>query len=182
MLSLMGLSYANLDGRTRQFMLAEIDIDIAAGSLFISTRLSALGSTAFPELLKEAVKQNNDDWLAEQLRSRNLLNPTLQARKPKSSEYYTKSMPVDAPDTLAEGEFNRFYARGLCRRALEDGIPMLEIYRAKNVLNPRSESQAKIGTTIGAAALLQDLRTSQGMDTALGLPPGPNSGLTVKFP
>jgi len=41
------------------------------------------------------------------------------------------------------------------------------------------ESVALVGTTPSAAALLEDLRTHIGMNTALRLPPGPNSGLSV---
>ena len=91
-------------------------------------------------------------------------------------------VPYTAPETLAEGEFNRFYARGLCRRAIEEGTSQLIVYRAKQVMNARSASQAKIGTKISAKELLQDLRTHPGVDTALGLPQGPNSGLSVKLP
>lgn len=46
----------------------------------------------------------------------------------------------------------------------------------------RSASEAMIGSHIDPHALLEDLRTHQGIDTALGLPPGPNSGLSVKLP
>ena len=59
---------------------------------------------------------------------------------------------------LAEGEFNRFYIRGLCLRAIASGIVDLVIYRAKQVANPRSDSALKIGTTINAQALLDYLR------------------------
>ena len=89
---------------------------------------------------------------------------------------------MTAADTLAEGEFNRFYLRALCRRAVEDGVPNLTVYRAKAVRVPRAESQALVGKAIGAQALLQDLRAHPGTDTALGLPPGPNSGLSAKLP
>jgi hypothetical protein len=91
-------------------------------------------------------------------------------------------VPITAPDTLAEGEFNRFYIRGLCRRAIEEQIPNLVIYRAKEVSNPRPESEEKIGKSISAQTLLTDLRTHLGIDTVLGLPAGPNSGLSVKLP
>jgi hypothetical protein len=82
---------------------------------------------------------------------------------------------------MAEGEFGRFYLRALCLRALADGTNHLVIYRAKAVMNPRPDSQAKIDTTIDAATLLADLRAHSGVDTALGLPPGPNSGLSARL-
>ncbi len=83
---------------------------------------------------------------------------------------------------MAEGEFNRFYVRGLCRRAIEDGIQQLIIYRAKAVMTPRPGSEEKIGTSVDSAAILADLRTTIGVEPALGMPPGPNSGLTLKLP
>lgn len=58
----------------------------------------------------------------------------------------------------------------------------LVIYRAKQVREPRPESQAMIGKNINAKALLDDLRTHPGVEPALGLPPGPNSGLSIKLP
>jgi hypothetical protein len=50
------------------------------------------------------------------------------------------------------------------------------------VANARSASEAKIGTQVDARALLADLRSHQGLEPALGLPPGPNSGLSVELP
>ena len=55
-------------------------------------------------------------------------------------------------------------------------------YRAKQVSNPRPELEALIGQSIDPAKLLNDLQTKIGVDTALGLPAGPNSGLSAKLP
>lgn len=177
----MSLHLNNLDEKTRRFMLEEVERDIANDQLYISPRLSSTGRASYIALLKEAMQSQDDDWLAQNLRHGGLMNPTEQRRKPNGG-YTMVKVPVTAPDTLAEGEFNRFYARGLARRAIEEGIPALEVYRAKEVMQPRSESIRKIGTKIDPKALLQDLRTHPGVDTALGLPPGPNSGLSVKIP
>lgn len=48
-------------------------------------------------------------------------------------------------------------------------------------MNPRVESQAKIGAIVNAEELLADIRVNVGVDTALGLPAGPNSGLSVQI-
>jgi hypothetical protein len=176
----MGLSLVNLDDITRRFMLEEIEMDAASGNLYLSPRLSSQGQAVYTALLKEAVEANNDSWLADRIRAGSLLNLTEQRRKPKGG-YTTVNVPVTAADTLAEGEFNRFYARGLCRRAIEEGRASVEVYRTKAVSLPRPDSQAKIGTRINVEALLRDLRTHPGVDTALGLPNGPNSGLSVKL-
>ena len=90
------------------------------------------------------------------------------------------AVPSDAHTTLAEGEFNRFYLRAICLKALEIGAE-IEVYRAKSVRNPRPESEAMIGKRLDPNELLQDLRENIGVDTALGLPQGPNSGLSGKI-
>ena len=177
----MGFNLVNLDGKTRSYMLGELDLDVSNKKLYMSSRLSTIGQHDYEGLLREAIKSYDDVWLADRLRENRLLNPTEKRRKPSGGISIVK-VRVDAPDMLAEGEFNRFYARGLCLRAIADGIRELVIYRAKEVRNPRAESEQMIGSRIDAKALLEDLRKSIGIEPALGLPPGPNSGLSVKLP
>lgn len=177
----MGLHLGNLDARTRQCMLAELDLDVASGKLYLSSRLTGMGKKEYEALFRRAVKDGNDATLGERLRAGGLLGTLEEKRKPDGSIIAAR-VPVTAAETLAEGEFNRFYIRAVCRRATEDNIPELVIYRAKEVTNPRPDSQARIGKKISAKTLLEDLRTHQGIDTALGLPAGPNSGLSVRLP
>jgi hypothetical protein len=99
----------------------------------------------------------------------------------RNGKSYEKKVPRDAPVILAEGEFNRFYVRAVCAIAFDRGQDQVVVYRAKNVVNPRVESIALVGSTVGARILLDDLRAHPGVDTALGVPAGPNSGLTVRF-
>jgi len=177
----MGLNLVNLDGRTRSYMPGELDLDVSNSRLYISTHLSPVGQQDYEKLLREAIGNYDDVWLAERLRENGRLNKTKERRRPTGGTSIVK-VPVNAADMLAEGEFNRFYARGLCLRAIADGIEQVEVYRAKEVRNPRAESEQMIGSRIDAKALLEDLRSSIGIEPALGLPPGPNSGLSVKLP
>lgn len=176
----MSLFLASLDELTRQQMINEIDNDIANGKLYMSPRLSLAGQNDYPILLREAAEKHDDSWLAANLRQNGRLSATEPRRKPSGGTTMAK-VPVTAPETLAEGEFNRFYIRGLCQRAIQEGIPQLIIYRAKQVSSPRADSEAKIGAKVDPQKLLDDLRIHQGIDTALGLPNGPNSGLSVKL-
>ena len=176
----MALHYANLDENTRSFMLSEVDLDLSHEKLYMSPRLNEPGEQNYVSLLKEAIEHHDDAWLAEQLRSRGYMKEDVQRRK-RSGGLTTAKVPVTAPDTLSEGEFNRFYARGLCVRVIEEGMNQVEVYRGKLVSQPRSESEAMLGKRFSAEALLKDLRESIGVDTVLGLPPGPNSGLTVRM-
>ena len=104
---------------------------------------------------------------------------SVERRRTKSG-IITAKVPKDANKTLAEGEFNRYYIRGVCKKAISEGLE-IEVYRAKQVEKPRPESQALIGKTLDPKTLLDDLRERIGVDTALGVPAGPNSGLSVRL-
>lgn len=175
----MGIHYEDLDEDVRKCMLEELDLDIRMGRLYISPRLTSEGARVWPDLLREAFCKHNDDWLASRIRSLGIMRETEERRTPKGNITEVR-VPSTAPNTLAEGEFNRFYIRGLCRHVLQSGGTEVEVYRGKEVDNPRPESQAMIGKRLSAQHLLEDLRVSQGVEPALGLPPGPNSGLTVR--
>lgn len=175
------LTYADLDQQVRQHMLEELATDVQTGNLYMSQRLSEKGHQDYPGLLEEAIRGKNDGWLEIELRQEGRINATEHRRKPKGGISIVQ-VPITAAETLAEGEFNRFYIRGLCRDALANGLAEVEVYRAKDVANPRQESQRMIGRLVSAQGLLEDLRSHPGVDTALGLPPGPNSGLSVRRP
>ncbi|HEV8427622.1 MAG TPA: hypothetical protein VGQ41_06895 [Pyrinomonadaceae bacterium] len=177
----MSLKLESLNDNVRVFMAQEVEFDVTNDQLYKSKYFNNRGESAYLDLIREAARAYDDGWLADRLRAGGCMNSKAMRRKPKGG-YTEVSVPVTAPDTFAEGEFNRFYARGLCLYAIEMGIPSLLVYRAKAVMVPRADSEAMIGRLIEANALLQDLRTHQGVDTALGLPNGPNSGLSVRLP
>lgn len=184
----MALHYMNLDDKTRTLMLQEIERDIAAGTLYLSDNLTDQGKSQYPDLIRAAARTGTDETLGNAIHSR--LNSHEKPRNLGSGRFSKAPvMRSNAHEMLAEGEFNRFYIRALCLRAIEEGggsghggSATVVVYRAKAVENARSESQAKIGQSVPAEALLRDLRAHQGVDTALGLPPGPNSGLSVRLP
>ncbi len=177
----MGIYYKNLDDKTREFMLKELEMDIKQENIYISPRLNDVGQSNWISLLKKAISHYNDDWLASKLKVMGCMN-THEIRKTSTGKIIKAKVPVNAPETLAEGEFNRYYARGLCARALKEGINEVVVYRGREVGNPRVESQQKIGQKVSVRDLLEDLRRSPGVEPALGIPPGPNSGLTICLP
>lgn len=161
-------------------MVSELEHDISRNALYISPRLSGIGRESYPTLLRTALQAGSDASLANDLRLAGRLNTHEERRKPSGGTTLAK-VPVTAADTLAEGEFNRFYIRALCLRAMSEPDSTLVICRVKAVSAPRPESEALIGSTISPEQLLADLRNNPGIDTALGVPPGPNSGLTVQL-
>ena len=98
----------------------------------------------------------------------------------RNGKPYSKAVPANAASTLAEGEFNRFYLRGIASRGVDENR-QIEVYRGRPSSTPRRESEALLGQHLVAGALLTDLREHIGVDSALGLPPGPNSGLTGRL-
>ncbi len=177
----MAMEFRNLDERTRAFMAQEVESDISRGSLYISKRFNDRGRREYPSLLLEAVRYHDDDWLALQLYARGCFNPG-EIKRVQKEFVAVAQVPATAGVTIAAGEFNRYYMRGVCRAALEAGIPDVVVYRGKPVDRPRPESEAMLGRKIPAASLLEDLRATPGTRSRYGLPTGPNSGLTVCLP
>ncbi len=179
----MALYFENLDERTRQLMLDEVEYDISHNQLHISPFLSGQGQRDYTNLLREAIQSGTEETLAQSLREHRRILRTLPRRNPTSSGYSIAATPENAAQVLAESEFNRYYIRALARRAIEDGISELVIYRAKPVSNPRPESESRIETSLSPEELLEDLRAHPGDEPpTLGVPAGPNSGLSVRLP
>ena len=161
----MGFEYADLDRQTRDLMVQELESDLLADTVYVSKRLTPEGKLAWPGLLKEAALEHDDNWLAGQLLGRRYL--VQEGRFPN-------------PELLTEGEFNRYYVRAICLRALAGGWTEVLVVRGRLAMTPRPESEALVGSHLPAAALLGDLRTSQGKVPRLRVGV-PNSHLTVRL-
>ncbi|KFB99155.1 hypothetical protein GTGU_04156 [Trabulsiella guamensis ATCC 49490] len=175
----MALNFQDLNDETRRFMTQEIQLDKENDTFYRSAFLTDQGKEIWPTLLEESIA-HNDDWLENEIQRRGLLAQFYTRRRPKSQELMQARVPVTAAQTLAEGEFNRLFVRGLCARVIAEGGREVEAYRARYSEHPRAESEAIIGKKFLAADVLKDLRDNPGVDSVLGLPPGPNSGISVK--
>ncbi|MBL7086120.1 MAG: hypothetical protein ISS28_03315 [Candidatus Cloacimonetes bacterium] len=163
----------------RDEMITEIKSDMDGRKLYISDRLNEEGKRRYPSLLLEAARTGNIESFINSL-GMQYFNTHYLRKKPKGG-YTEAKMPHNANITLCEGEFNRFYIRAVCVKALRTGQKFVTAYRARSSTNPRPESIAIEGKQFDAEELLLDLRENIGVDTALGLPPGPNSGMSVKL-
>src|SRR6185369_13193368 len=108
----MALTYHNLDVRTRQLMLDEMDYDIAHNQLHISLFLSGQGQRDYVNLLREAIQRGIDETLAKSLQAYRCITRTLPRYKLEGG-YMITVTPANALCILAESEFNRFYIRAL---------------------------------------------------------------------
>jgi hypothetical protein len=177
----VALKFEDLIGLVRGFMVEEIDMDTRSDKIYRSSYLTQSGQGNFPDHLKAAAIGGNDDSLQASLKGQ--FNQTTQRKRPKNLGYYTAAVPVNAAQVLAEDQFNRYFCRGLSRHAISLGIPRLQVYRAKQVAQPRRDSEAKVGLLVDPQTVLIDLRAStEGFETALGIPPGPGSGITLRIP
>lgn len=172
----MALNLENLDEATRPFMLQEFEADVAAGRLYPSRHFSGQGSDRYPTLMREALERGTDETLGAALSAPGLFNSHYTKKTPKGGTTQA-AVPHNVATTFAEGEFNRFYIRGLCLRAAGGTV---EVYRARPSKQARPESEALIGQVLDAGELLEDLRTHIG--EAPTLLPYVNSGLSVRLP
>jgi hypothetical protein len=177
----MAFHFENLNEETRRYMLQELAHDLEQDALVLSPRLNQAGRAVYPGLLEEALRAHDEQWLAEQLRQGDYFR-THEERLTPDGESVEVRVPITAAEMLAADEFNRFYMRGLCLRALDEGIEAVEVYRGKEAAAPRPTSEARIGESLPARQLLDDLRAWPQTEPVLGIPTGFNSGLTVRLP
>ena len=173
----MPLQYENLDPATRRHALAELDEDLATGNFHVSDRVRPTAIQEYQRLFRDAIRYYDDLWLEE--RASDLL-VDFENRRTAAGGQTTAKLPQMAARMLAEADFNRYYMRGVARRAVEEGRSVVEVYRARLSLDPRPESAELEGRRIPAQEVLDQLRGSGGSEK--WIPIGrPNSGLSVRL-
>ena len=174
----MALNLPDLDAHTRRYMLDELEADVRQGCLHLSPYLTDAGQAAFESALRAALRAGTAETLAEVLRRPGWMEtPTGWHRGGQ-----IRGLPSTAPDGLAEAEFHRFYVRGLCRRAIAEGIRTLVIYRARDGEPRRAGANGMVGVRIDAASLLEDFRTTTGRVPPRVLAGCADGGMSVRLP
>ncbi len=176
----MQLQFINLNTTIRNEMAKEITYDLLCNQLYIGKYLNRNGKAGWEILLREAVESYDNIWLANQLTLQGYLKKSY-SRKCKNGIFKNIKVPSNAPQMLADGEFNHYYSRGVCKYAIAKEIFSIEVYRGKEVSTPRTRSESLLGTHFCPERLLTDLRKSRGRAGIIGIPAGPNSGLMVRL-
>jgi hypothetical protein len=176
----METRFPDLDRVTRHWMLVELADDVSAQTLYFSPDLSERGRAEYLYLLRTALETGTDASLADDLGKLQRVIPVRGLRRPEADESVETRRAVVAR-ALAQDEFHRFYARGVCRHALAQGLQTLIIYRARPAAPGRSSGDAMIGMRIDASSLLEDLRASPDLHRPSGLPAHRSSGLSVRL-
>ena len=131
-------NFEELNERTRESMLREIEAEMDGGNPFRPSRLSLAGWDAFRDRLRDAVREQDEEWLAAEISTPGYwkqYGTRLVAGKdvrPKVNPFYHAKM-------LACSEFNTWYVRGLARLLMNEGVDFCEVYRAAPAMEPRPE-------------------------------------------
>jgi hypothetical protein len=174
----MPLQYQNLDPTTRRYALAELDGDLESGAFHLSARLRPTVAAEYQRLLRDAIRYYDDLWLEEH--ASDLLIES-ESRRTSSGGQVTAKVPDMAARMVAEGDFNRYYMRGVAMRATDEGRQVVEVYRARLSLEPRPESAELEGQRLPARAVLDQLRGLTSAEPVAAPLGRPNSGLSVRL-
>jgi hypothetical protein len=174
----MPLQYENLDPTTRRYALAELEQDVANGAFHASERLRPEAVGQYQHMLSEALRYYDDRWLEEH--AADLIIET-ESRRTRSGGTTTARVPHMAARLLAEGDFNRYYMRGVALRAIDEGRHIVEVYRARLSLEPRPESSQIEGRRVPAAEVLEHLRGPLSADLNVATLGRTNSGLSIRL-
>ncbi|VAW65664.1 hypothetical protein MNBD_GAMMA08-1170 [hydrothermal vent metagenome] len=171
-------NFENLNEDTRPYVLKAIENAENTNNIYCSARFTERGKEEYLPLLKEAAKDHNEHWLAYSLESPGIMKEH-EGASTRSGGYTIKHVPHTAAQTFSEGQFNRFYILGLCLYARNIGVDSLQVYRAKESMSHRAESDSIIGNQI----LIEDIE-SQLLETRSSFSSElvkPNSGISVKL-
>ena len=174
----MPLKYDDLDPATRRHAIAELDADIASGAFHPSDRLRPTAVAEYQRLLREAIRYYDDLWLEQHVDD---LLLDFEPRQTRTGAQTTAKVPEMAPRMLAEGDFNRYYMRGVALRAIEEGRQVVEVYRARLSLEPRVDSAELEGHRLRAREVVDHLRGQRVEDANVARLGRPNSGLSVRL-
>ena len=174
----MPLQYENLDPTTRRYAITELDADLTTGAFHASERLRPTAIADYQRYLHEAIRYYDDRWLEEHASD---LLVDFEHRRTRSGGQTTARIPDMAARMLTEGDFNRYYMRGVAMRAIAENRDVVEVYRARLSMEPRSESAQMEGRRLPAPRVLEYLRGQPASDPAVTALGRPNSGLSIRL-
>lgn len=123
-----------IDSRTRTYLLDEFQRDVNQGRLHVPSELTSVGTDDWPVLLQLTLMEGGPEALAQQLCHRGRMRDASRAV------------------AVAEQVWRRLMQRAICRRAIDDGEPDVEV---------RSDSSSSAtGRRIDPRRRLEQLRAS----------------------
>jgi len=160
--------FNNLNEEIRNLMKLELNMDQNNNNIYFSKRFT-IDNNKYINMLQTAIETGNNQTLAMMIQ--NYLERTEQ------------SIFTDASETLADGEFNKYYMRAISIDAINKS-KQVQVYRARNVIEPRQISEIIIGKVLNPIEVLNYLRTSisqRDKTSSLKTLGVPNSGLSIQL-
>jgi hypothetical protein len=175
----MALNLENLSTDIRNFMDEELQYDIDNQNLSISSRLNKHGKSNYVSMMKKAIKRGSDGTLANDILVNHFLRDVEEIRS--GDHAVVSKIPGNANILIAETEFNKYYVRALCRKAIKDERIKLEIYIAKEVLIEKSSIEKMLRNEVFPYSLIKKLRDNIRVDVALGFPKELNLPVSLRI-
>lgn len=167
----MSFNFESLDDSTRAKMLVELDTDLAKNCMYQSAIMREDSRDAYLGDLRRSFLAGDISTLeaallsADPFRGRNASGAVVNK--------------AAAASTLSGTQFNHYYVRAMCVRALEEGRK-LEYYRAKDSAIRRPKTEEKLGKQVDVEDTLQALRENSAKPENLKVFLV-SSGLSVRF-
>jgi hypothetical protein len=179
----MSFRFEQLDDETRKWMLIEFEAEQRIGG-YRGRNLSRLGEAAFPELMRAAITQGNEQTLIIALTQETYWSDT-EPYERNGMVRLRKINVRQAAERLAVTEFNTWYVRGLTRRATEEGITKCEVYRADDPKWQPAECAMHEGVLLDVKQVYEGHRAKHwpepGDPTAISVPFGPGCHHSIRL-
>lgn len=126
------MHFTELDGATREWMLRRFEDEEAGGRPYRSPRLTPLGLSRWPDLVREAItdEAGTERTLADTLDRPEYWHPTEPYRLPDGGTGVRRVNRAQAATCLALSEFNTWYVAGLAARLRSEGETHCRIHLA----------------------------------------------------
>lgn len=178
----MAMNFEELDTTTRRYMLQELEVELASERPYSGRNLSTVGRAAFPDLMREAIGNGNEETLGVVLNRPELWN----RMEPYERGGVLRQRRINvrqASERLALTEFNTWYVRGLSKRLLDEGVTHCQAYRAAEPRWEPAECSAHEGQLFTVQEIYDGHRAKYwpvANPTAVSIPFGPGCHHTIR--
>lgn len=125
--------FLNLDNKTRSIMISELEQDIKNSLFYEPSSIKPEYISSYKLLLRKYFEVGHIESLEK------ALTPLCFKAEDKNG----RKIPSNIAQTIAFSDFNRYYARAILVRAIDEG-KSVSIYRAKQSLKERTESKTLV--------------------------------------
>lgn len=164
-------------------MLEEFEAEEAGGNPYRGKGLSSSGTLAFPELMREAIRDGNEETLSASLQVAAYWNP-METYVRNGVQRQRQVNVQQASERLALTEFNTWYVRGFAKRLLDEGVSECQAYRAASPKWEPADCSQHEGQVFPVKVIYSGHRAKYwpepGNPDAISIPFGPGCHHTIR--